>query len=183
MSEYIFDVASKKGKIDWPGALQRSDAFPLDRSSVFSSLADAEKYISGQADDDRKLGATVYAGQIISVYDTTDKKVYPYIVQIDSINDSAGTIVRTLKRILLEGDSPGGDSPEAADWLIINGGTVKDVLSQPGNTDNNDSSNIPTIINNASYTACYQGETANGNEYTILKTQTFTGLEASLLNE
>lgn len=103
MDEYIFDVASKLGKIDWPGSLQRSDAFPLDRSSVFSSLADAEKYVSNLADnpDDRKLSATSYAGQFISVYDENTKQIRPYLVQI--LLDTDGNIIgRTLKEFVLE---------------------------------------------------------------------------------
>jgi hypothetical protein len=101
MSEYIFDVASKLGKIDWPGALQRSDAFPLDRSSVFSSLEDAELYISGLPNDSRGLGATAYAGQFISVYDVTRKQIIPYFVQLKL--DASGEIIgRELKELLVE---------------------------------------------------------------------------------
>ena len=101
MSEYIFDVASKKGKIDWPGALQRSDAFPLDRSSVFSSIEDAQVYITGVANDSRGLGATSYAGQIISVYDEDNKQIRPYLVQV--LLDVDGNIIgHALKELVLE---------------------------------------------------------------------------------
>ena len=100
MSNYILDVASQKGKIDWPGAIQRSDAFPLDRSSVFSSLADAEAYVQGLKDS-RGLSATSYAGQFISVYDENTKQIRPYLVQ--GIFNAEGTIIgRSLKELFLE---------------------------------------------------------------------------------
>ena len=103
MDDYIFNVASQEGKIDWPGSIQRSDAFPLDRSSVFSSLKDAEKYISGLTTDERGLGATSYAGQIISVYDADTKQIRPYLVQI--LLDAEGNISgRILREIMLEGN-------------------------------------------------------------------------------
>ena len=101
MDEYIFDVASKKGKIDWPGALQRSDVFPIDRSSVFSSIEDAQLYITGVANDSRGLGATSYAGQIISVYDENNKQIHPYLVQV--LLDADGNVIgRTLKELVVE---------------------------------------------------------------------------------
>lgn len=117
MNDYILDVASQLGKIDWPGALQRSDAFPLDRSSVFSSLEDAEKYITGETVDERKLGATSYAGQIISVYDGNTKQIRPYLIQI--LLDAEGNIIgRSLKELLLEDNTSlfyinGGDADQA----------------------------------------------------------------------
>ena len=117
MNEYILDVASQKGKIDWPGAIQRSDAFPLDRSSVFSSLADAEIYIQGLPNDSRGLGATSYIGQIISVYNEDTKQVCPYLVQI--LLDSAGNISgRILREIVLESNQgtfyiDGGNAEQA----------------------------------------------------------------------
>ena len=118
MNEYIFDVASQQGKIDWPGALQRSDAFPLDRSSLFSSLEDAEKYITGTASDERKLGATSYIGQIISVYDAQTKQVRPYLVQ--ALIDSEGSIVgRYLQALILDSDYIDGGNAESAEQEYI----------------------------------------------------------------
>ena len=136
MSEYIFDVASKLGKIDWPGALQRSDAFPLDRSSVFSSIEDAKKYITGEAADERKLGATSYAGQIISVLDTVEvngkkvSQIRPYLVQ--GIFDTDGKIIgRVLKELALASNSstsPGTPPEVSLDpsyYYCINGGNAE----------------------------------------------------------
>lgn len=67
MSDYILDVKSQTSKVDWAFPFQRTGPFPLDRSSVFSSLEDAQKYASG-ATDERQLSGSSYVGQIISVY-------------------------------------------------------------------------------------------------------------------
>lgn len=67
MSDYILDVKSQTSKVDWAFPFQRTGPFPLDRSSVFSSLEDAQKYAGGAADE-RQLSGSSYIGQIISVY-------------------------------------------------------------------------------------------------------------------
>ena len=69
MAEYILDVMSQTSKLDWAFPFQRTGAFPIDRSAVFSSLADAQKYALGDGSDERELGGTSYVGQIISVYE------------------------------------------------------------------------------------------------------------------
>lgn len=74
MTDYILDVVSQTSKLDWAFPFQRTGAFPLDRSAVFSSLEDARNYALGVADgeeakDERKLGGTSYVGQVISVYE------------------------------------------------------------------------------------------------------------------
>ena len=72
MSDYILDVKSQTSKVDWAFPFQRTGPFPLDRSSVFSSLEDAQKYASG-AVDERQLSGSSYVGQIISVYAVEDE--------------------------------------------------------------------------------------------------------------
>ena len=80
MSEYILDVKSQTSKVDWAFPFQRTGPFPIDRSSVFSSLSDAEKYANG-LDDERKLGGTSYIGQIVSVYEAGETPmVSAYII-------------------------------------------------------------------------------------------------------
>lgn len=74
MAEYILDVMSQTSKLDWAFPFQRTGAFPIDRSAMFSSLSDAQNYALGvsegeEAKDERKLGGTSYVGQIISVYE------------------------------------------------------------------------------------------------------------------
>ena len=56
------------GKLDWAMPFQRSGGFPLDRSSMFESYADALAYAKQDLTDSRKLGATAYVGQLIVVY-------------------------------------------------------------------------------------------------------------------
>ena len=79
-------VESFKGKMDWQVVLQRTNPIPIDRSSMFSSLADATAYAKGDGTDSRGLGATSYPGQLVAVYEndvvtvyvvTADKKLSP----------------------------------------------------------------------------------------------------------
>lgn len=83
MSEYIFDVVSQTSKLDWAYAFQRTGAFPLDRTSLFSSLADAEAYAKGDESDARKVGGVSYVGQPVSVYDADNNSVVLYIIDAD----------------------------------------------------------------------------------------------------
>lgn len=67
------------GKVwDWTKPFQRTGQFPLDRSAMFSSYADAVKYAKGDASDpdSRALCATSYVGQIITVHENGKVKVY-----------------------------------------------------------------------------------------------------------
>lgn len=83
MSEYIFDVVNQTSKLDWAFAFQRTGSFPLDRSSLFSSLSDAEAYARGDKTDSRALGGSSYVGQPISVYDERNNSVSLYIIDTD----------------------------------------------------------------------------------------------------
>lgn len=97
MSEYIFDVVSQTSKLDWAFAFQRTGAFPLDRSSLFSSYEDAVAYARGDKSDARELGGSSYVGQPVSVYDADSGTVNLYIIETD----------RTLKEV---GSAPIGDN-------------------------------------------------------------------------
>ena len=83
MSEYIFDVVNQTSKLDWAFAFQRTGSFPLDRSSLFSSLSDAEAYARGDKTDSRELGGSSYVGQPISIYDERNNSVSLYIIDTD----------------------------------------------------------------------------------------------------
>ena len=81
MSDYILDVKSQTSKVDWAFPFQRTGPFPLDRSSVFSSLEDAQKYAVGAGTDERQLGGSAYVGQIVSVYEAGENPtVSAYII-------------------------------------------------------------------------------------------------------
>lgn len=97
MSEYIFDVVSQTSKLDWAFAFQRTGAFPLDRSSLFSSYEDAVAYARGDKSDARELGGSSYVGQPVSVYDADSNTVNLYMIEAD----------RTLKEV---GSAPIGDN-------------------------------------------------------------------------
>lgn len=70
------DTEVLKNKLDWSKSFNRSFALPLDRSSMFSSLSDAENYAKGDGNDSRKLGGTSYIGQILTVYENDTVNVY-----------------------------------------------------------------------------------------------------------
>ena len=67
-----------KTKMDWAMPFQRTSAYPLDRSSIFTSLADATKYAAGNtADpDSRGLCGSSYIGQIVAVSENNTVEVY-----------------------------------------------------------------------------------------------------------
>ena len=96
MAEYILNTATATTKLDWAFPFQRTGAFPLDRSSVFSSLEDARLYAS-KGNDSRGLSGSSYVGQPISVYDEQTSQVTLYIINKD----------RTLKEV---GSAPIADN-------------------------------------------------------------------------
>lgn len=66
-------------KLDWALMFQRTGQFPLDRTDLFSSYADAAKYAEGDVKnnpDSRELAGTSYVGQIITVYENDTVTVY-----------------------------------------------------------------------------------------------------------
>lgn len=84
-------VENFKSKLDWAMPFQRTGKFPLDRSSIFSSYADALAYARQDESDSRKLGGTSYVGQIIAIYGNdqvgTGTEVAAYI--ITSVGENA----------------------------------------------------------------------------------------------
>jgi len=75
MASYVESFASK---LDWAMPFQRTGAFPIDRTDLFSSLADAKKYAKGNVNDpdSRGLAGSSYIGQIITVYENDLVTVY-----------------------------------------------------------------------------------------------------------
>ena len=72
MASYI----DNPSKLDWAMSFQRTGTFPLDRSSMFASLVDAQNYAKGDGSDSRALGGTSYVGQVISVYENDVVTIY-----------------------------------------------------------------------------------------------------------
>lgn len=65
-------------KLDWAMPFQRTGNFPLDRTDLFSSYADAVKYAAGDTSDpdSRALCGTSYVGQVITVFENDVVTVY-----------------------------------------------------------------------------------------------------------
>lgn len=107
MSEYIENVVLETSKLDWAFPFQRTGAWPIDRTELFSSYDDAVLYAKGDGSDARALGGASYVGQTISVFDADQNSVNRYIINID----------RTLKAV---GSASIGDnlSIEVVDGVI-----------------------------------------------------------------
>ena len=82
--------------MDWMNGFNRTGKFPLDRSSMFDSLADAQAYAKGSGDS-RDLGGVSYVGQIITVYENGSVKVYKIeenksLTELAAAGDSQGKV-------------------------------------------------------------------------------------------
>lgn len=75
MANYIENFSSK---LDWAMPFQRTGKFPLDRTDLFGSYADAVKYAAGNTSDpdSRGLCGSSYVGQIITVFENDTVTVY-----------------------------------------------------------------------------------------------------------
>jgi len=77
MASYV-EAPQAIAKLDWSMSFQRTGKFPIDRSSMFESYADAVKYAAGDATkpDKRGLCGTSYVGQVITVFENDVVTVY-----------------------------------------------------------------------------------------------------------
>ena len=75
MASYIEENAAIN-KLDWAMSFQRTGKFPLDRSSMFGTYADAVAYATGDGSDSRAIGGTSYIGQVITVFENDVVTVY-----------------------------------------------------------------------------------------------------------
>nr|DAQ91454.1 MAG TPA: Dec protein, OB-Fold, Decoration, VIRAL PROTEIN [Caudoviricetes sp.] len=75
MASYIEEKAAIN-KLDWAMSFQRTGKFPLDRSSMFATYADAVAYAKGDGSDSRAIGGTSYVGQVITVFENDVVTVY-----------------------------------------------------------------------------------------------------------
>ena len=74
--------------LDWALSFKRTGKFPLDLSSWFDSYADAVAYAKGDGTDKRKLGGSRIIGQIISVVENNEVKIYKILA--DSTLEEVG---------------------------------------------------------------------------------------------
>lgn len=95
-----------------PNPFQRTGKFPLDRTSMFASLEDAQKYAAGNRrdPDTRKLYTKSYVGQILTVYENG-------VVSIYKINEDK-SLTRIDKNFVEYITVNGGEA------LPMSGGTV-----------------------------------------------------------
>ena len=132
MADYILDVLKETSKLDWAFPFQRTGAFPLDRSSLFSSYEDAELYAQGGADE-RGLSGSSYVGQTIAVYDAVENKIVLYLIQPD--------------RSLLEVGA--GSSAEEFETLTQSIETLKTSLNNIYTKDQTDTAIAAAVANSA----------------------------------
>lgn len=91
-------------------SFQRVFNFPLDRSTIFDTYQDAENYAKGDGSDSRKLGKTVYPGQVISVVNTDESTVKVYKVTFGT----SGLVPPYALEQIAEGSELGGGTTEEA---------------------------------------------------------------------
>jgi hypothetical protein len=133
MADYIENFASK---LDFAMPFQRTGKFPLDRTDLFSSYADAVKYAAGDtADpDSRALCGTSYVGQVITVFENDVVTVYKiganrqlesiggaYILPKASATELGGIKVGAGLNISEEGtlSATGGGTADAVEWANV----------------------------------------------------------------
>ena len=107
--------------LDWNFSFERKDSFPIDRSSVFTSLKDAMLYAQG-GEDSRSLSGTSYVGQIISVVNSTNKTADIYKI-INEKGDLELMIAQTELKEYVEENSP------QSDWKAAEGPSA--ILNKP----------------------------------------------------
>lgn len=61
--------------MEFPLSIKRQDAFPIDKDSVFYSLAEAQEYASSSP--------LAYPTQVIGVIDETSETAKPYVINFD----------------------------------------------------------------------------------------------------
>lgn len=133
MADYIENFASK---LDFAMPFQRTGKFPLDRTDLFSSYADAVKYAAGDtADpDSRALCGTSYVGQVITVFENDVVTVYKiganrqlesiggaYTLPKASATELGGIKVGAGLNISEEGtlSATGGGTADAVEWANV----------------------------------------------------------------
>ena len=102
------DIELFKSKLDWAMPFQRTGKFPLDRTSIFNSYADALKYAKGDGSDERALGGTSYVGQLIIVngmgVDGSTPEVAAYVIGATGASPNLIKLAQTTSSGDLAGD-------------------------------------------------------------------------------
>lgn len=115
------DTRAKNERNDITRSFQRVFNFPLDRSTIFETYQDAEAYAKGDGSDSRKLGKTVYLGQVISVVNTGDSSVKVYKVVFGTGGQAAPYALEQIATGEGGGTGGGGSTEEAFTFHTKNG--------------------------------------------------------------
>lgn len=135
MARTYSDIEIFSSKLDWAMPFQRTGKFPLDRTDLFISYADAVKYAKGDLTDpdERGLCGTSYVGQIITVIDDNNK-VTAYKINADrtleAFSAASGESAYSIQPVTLENEpnvkeayqlmsSVGGGAATAVEGSII----------------------------------------------------------------
>lgn len=124
-------VEVSAGKLDWAMPFQRTGKFPLDRSTMFDSYADAVKYAAGNVNDPdkRALCGTSYVGQVISVFENGVVSVYK-IAADRTLGEVGSATAGDGKSIVLDGSIlkiKGFDTATAGQMIrVANKGTAEE---------------------------------------------------------
>ena len=175
MANYVESFASK---LDWAMPFQRTGKFPLDRTDLFSSYADAVKYAAGNtADpDSRALCGTSYVGQIITVFE--DNTVTVYKIAADRTLESIGGVYTLPKATAdtLGGIKVGaGLAISAEGTLSATGGGTADAVEWANVIDK------PTALSQFTNDENFIDNTVNNLANYYLKTETYTQTEINNL--
>ena len=92
---YITKAGEEGGQnqMVWSNTLARSDAFPIEKFSIFNSLAEAQKYATGLP----PYAGLAYEGQIIAVTNDGQQEVY--------VVDTTATTTSNLRKLASGGDA------------------------------------------------------------------------------
>ena len=102
-------------EMEWKVPFKRDDAFPLDRSTIFTSKSEAEEYISATKQNPHKKGVP-YVGQIIAISFVNDETNEEYldIYKVTKTGEGA-----SMSPIVDLGDSLYYDSNNKLDVKIV----------------------------------------------------------------
>lgn len=118
MSNY---TETSSTNLAWAMPLMRTGKFPLDRSDLFSSYADAVKYAAGNTDDpdSRGLCGTSYVGQTITVFE--NDVITCYVINAERGLQEIGSGASPVRGVDYWTDEDKAEIKSYIDESILNG--------------------------------------------------------------
>ena len=102
-------------KYDIAKGFQRTNSFPLDNTSVFSSFADAEEYAKGGG----KFGKTSYLGQVLAVVENNEIRIYKIGLKKNTNERELQELGGIIDKLIYVGNVPIQPGTPIADVLEI----------------------------------------------------------------